>query len=120
MDFNTITQDQFNLNWLSVTTFLNSWVNFGGVYRPAQYTKDPMGFVHVRGIVKSGSVGTFIFQLPVGFRPLRYTEAFASMASTGGTANLCRLEVDLNGNVYHAFGGVDYVLLNPITFDTRP
>jgi hypothetical protein len=50
--------------------FANSWVNFGSTWAPAAYRKDAMGFVHLRGLVKSGTVNVAIFVLPVGFRPI--------------------------------------------------
>lgn len=46
----------------------NSWVNFGGAYGTAGYMLDGLGWVHLRGVVKSGSAGT-IFTLPAGYRP---------------------------------------------------
>lgn len=48
-------------------TLAGSWANSGGSNQTAGYLKDPMGFVHLRGCVKSGS-GT-IFTLPTGYRP---------------------------------------------------
>lgn len=50
--------------------FANGWVNFGGSDQVAQFRKDAFGMVHVRGIVKNGTVGLAIFQLPAGYRPL--------------------------------------------------
>lgn len=50
-------------------TLGNSWVNFGGVYETAGYMKDSMGFVHIKGLVKSGTIGSAIFTLPTGYRP---------------------------------------------------
>ena len=49
--------------------FLNSWVNYGSVYTDAGYYKDSHGVVHIRGRIKSGSVGSPAFQLPAGYRP---------------------------------------------------
>lgn len=50
-------------------TLLNSWVRFDTTYGQAAYMKDANGFVHLAGLVKSGSIGTVIFVLPPGFRP---------------------------------------------------
>ena len=50
--------------------FLNSWVNFDAVTnQQAGYWKDEDGFVHLRGLIKSGVVGSAAFTLPAGFRP---------------------------------------------------
>lgn len=57
------------LNWITVTTFANSWASFGGFFGPVQYALDLLGFVCLRGALASGTVGSFAFTLPVGFRP---------------------------------------------------
>ena len=81
--------------------FQNSWVNFGSTtsdYANAAYYKDQYGFVHLQGMVKSGTIGSSspIFTLPSGYRPSeihlgRTHSAFANYA--------CRLQVDINGDV---------------------
>jgi len=50
-------------------SFANSWVDFGGGYESAGYCLDLMGFVHLRGLVKTGTVGATVFTLPAGYRP---------------------------------------------------
>jgi hypothetical protein len=47
--------------------FENSWANVSG--RPAAFWRDPLGFVHLRGRIDSGSVGDAAFTLPPGLRP---------------------------------------------------
>lgn len=47
----------------------NSWANFGAPYANAAYMKDSLGFVHLKGLVKSGASGSTIFTLPAGYRP---------------------------------------------------
>lgn len=49
--------------------FENSWVNYGSGWGEAAMWRDPLGFVHLRGLIKSGTVGTQAFLLPPGFRP---------------------------------------------------
>lgn len=49
--------------------FENSWVNFGGAIDTAAFVKDAAGIVHIKGAVKSGTVGQAVFTLPVGYRP---------------------------------------------------
>ncbi|KKK52619.1 hypothetical protein LCGC14_3103070, partial [marine sediment metagenome] len=53
--------------WIA-PTLLNSWVNYAATYDTTGYMKDGFGFVHLKGLVKSGVAGT-IFTLPVGYRP---------------------------------------------------
>jgi hypothetical protein len=49
-------------------TLLNGWVNFGQDDTPVEYMKDSLGFVHLRGTVRGGTLGSAICNLPVGFR----------------------------------------------------
>lgn len=55
-------------NWVN-STFINSWVDYGTPFSPAGYYKDGAGGIHLRGLVKSGTVGLAIFVLPTGYRP---------------------------------------------------
>jgi hypothetical protein len=56
--------------WQTVT-FQNSWVDYNsGTYGAAGYYKDALGIVHLRGLVKDGTIGDVpIFTLPAGYRP---------------------------------------------------
>ena len=56
--------------WIA-PTLVNSWVNYGAGFHSAGYYKDPLGVVHIRGLIKDGTVtiGTTLFTLPVGYRP---------------------------------------------------
>jgi hypothetical protein len=56
--------------WNNVS-YVNSWTTFNASFEDAQYMKDTLGFVHVRGIVKDGTSGTTVFTLPAGYRPLK-------------------------------------------------
>lgn len=53
--------------WIDVT-FTNGWVNYGAPTPPVQYMKDAHGFVHLRGLMKNGTIGLSAFTLPVGYR----------------------------------------------------
>jgi hypothetical protein len=63
--------------WQTVT-FQNSWVELdAATYGATGYYKDALGIVHLRGLVKSGTIGDVpIFTLPSGYRPA-YPQAFA-------------------------------------------
>lgn len=50
-------------------TFTNSWVDFGGSYRPTTYWKDRNNVVHLCVAMKTGTFNVAAFTLPVGFRP---------------------------------------------------
>jgi hypothetical protein len=94
--------------------FQNSWVNFGGApEQVAQFRKDPFGHVSLRGLVKSGTVGQTVFQLPVGYRPpavIRIPVISNAVASYG--------YVLADGSVGIAAGSNISVALETFEFDT--
>jgi F5/8 type C domain len=93
-------------------TLLNGWVNFGSPFNNVGFRKDALGFVHLRGEMKSGTIGAVpAFTLPVGYR-LTAQEQFASL-SAGGMANITILA---NGNVQVPSGNNGDVSLSGITF----
>lgn len=47
----------------------NAWVNYGGTWATAGYTKDEHGFVHLKGLIKDGTIGSAAFTLPANYRP---------------------------------------------------
>lgn len=49
-------------------TLQNGWVWYGAPFASPAYKKDPQGFVHIKGLVRSGT-GSTIFTLPPGYRP---------------------------------------------------
>lgn len=100
----------------SAPTLLNSWANYGGAFHNAGYFKDSLGFVHLRGLVKSGTTGYPIFTLPAGYRP---TAAHMFSVHAGGAE--ARVEAVVDGNVYvaaYSGGNNNYVSLDGITFAT--
>lgn len=78
----------------TVTAFTNSWVNYGSGYTSAAYWKDPFGMVHIEGLIKSGSVGSAAFTLPLGYRPA--TNLVFGVESNGAHG---RLDVNTSGTV---------------------
>jgi len=56
----------------------NDWVNYGGGYPEAGYYKDDLGRVHVKGMIKDGTIGTNAFYFPVGYRPKDVTYSAGS------------------------------------------
>lgn len=89
---------------------LNSWVYFGSNSQPGYY-KDPFGRVHLRGFMKSGTIGNAIFTLPAGYRPpLREFFPVVSNDLFGACY------VDSNGDVVAYKGSNVYFCLDGITF----
>ena len=102
--------------WYEVTSFSNSWVNYG-TWAGAAYCKDVFGFVHLRGLIKSGTVGTpgsesEAFTLPFGYRP-------ATMLLFGTISNgaIGRVDILTDGKVAPLTPSNNtYVALDGITF----
>lgn len=76
-------------------SLLNGWVNYGSSFPPAGYTITEDGWVHLRGLIKSGDVTKVIFNLPAGYRPV-FQHIF-SVKITGKDA--ARLDVKTNGDL---------------------
>lgn len=74
--------------------FANGWVNFGAPYHNAAFWKDPLGFVHLRGVIKTGTVGSAAFTLPPGYRP---PGEIASLVLSNGTTG--RVDIQTDGSV---------------------
>src|SRR5437899_4664546 len=73
--------------------FENGWENFGEGVAHASFYLDPIGRVHMKGVVSSLAPKTSVFTLPVGYRPPEKL-AFAVATGTGTAAQ----EVDVLSN----------------------
>ncbi len=76
------------------------WTTFSGAFPAAQYLKDSLGFVHLRGLVKrtSGSA-MLIGTLPEGYRP-SIADVYVVHASTNGSVfQEGRVDIASNGQV---------------------
>lgn len=85
-------------------TLENSWVYYGitsEAFNTPGYFKDQFGFVHLKGLVKSGSVSASIFTLPEGYRAGK-DEIFTTQAY--GATNASRVDVKTDGEVYAGVG----------------
>jgi hypothetical protein len=98
------------VDWVTVT-YLNSWVTYNATYHPIQYYKDALGFVHLRGMCKSGTSG-IIATLPAGFRPGKF-EIFE--ISTNSFAAGC-VEIQTDGDIQAVTYSNTWVSLSGITF----
>ncbi len=91
--------------------FQNSWVAWGAGEGVPGYWKDPFGFVHLKGVIKSGTINAVAFNLPPGYRPPeKQTIASISNGAIG------RLDVATNGDVTPVAGSNVYFSLNNIQF----
>lgn len=93
--------------------FANSWVNYGEPFNTAAYMKDAMGFVHIKGLIKNGTIGASAFTLPAGYRPSK-AYMFASVANDLDRPG--RVQVDNAGGVTIVWGNNGFVSLDNLIF----
>lgn len=96
--------------WIT-PTLLNNWVNFGAGESTCQYHKDAMGYVHLKGIVKSGTIINAIFTLPVGYRPSELLEIGTISSAAFGWVNITN-----SGLVRPMAGSAEWFSLDGIVF----
>jgi len=79
-------------DWIPLTPLLGTWVNFESGEQVAGYWRDSAGIVHLRGVVKLGTIPGDLATLPENFRPgslVRYPAytnsglGYVSIAPTG-------------------------------------
>lgn len=119
----TIVHSEFGLanieNKWTTMAMSNSWVPYGytttGRWVGASFWKDPDGFVHLRGLVKTGSSATAtIATLPSGYRPAK-TSLFLTQSALGTGA--CRIDITNAGVISAQAGGsTTYTSLGGICF----
>lgn len=96
--------------WIT-PTYLGTWVSYGAGFADAQYRRTSEGIVVLRGLIKSGTIGTSAFTLPVGYRPA-FNTLFLSATSTGTG----RLEVTSAGSVIPTNGSDVWFSLDNTVF----
>jgi hypothetical protein len=97
--------------WI-IPSYQNSWVRYDGTWSQEGYLKDRANIVHLRGLIKSGTIGSSAFTLPVGYRP-------ASQLLIGTISNnaIGRVAVYTNGQVIPQTPSTNaWVALDGITF----
>ena len=104
-----------NDTW-TAPTYANGWSAYDTTtYLGAFYKKDAQGYVHLRGMIKGGTVGVTAFTMPAGYRPghtalfaVAQNNAFGRVdINTAGAAvvsniNTSNAWVSLNGITYLA------------------
>lgn len=77
--------------------YTNSWTFYGAPYSKAAFFKDVLGWVHLTGVIKSGTVASSAFQLPPGYRPAAAPGPFAVFS--GSANSIGRVDVGTDGTV---------------------
>lgn len=95
----------------------NGWVHYGGNYSTAQYFKDSLGIVHLRGLIKGGNSFGYendglVFTLPEGYRPAnRQLHVISTNPNAYG-----RVDVERDGRVVCPSGNNGWICLDSISF----
>ena len=99
-------------------TLLNGWKNHGDTANYKQsvagYRKHTDGTVELTGLVDGGVVGTNIFNLPVGYRPVNQ-KAFAVVCAASGDT-IAFIKIQPNGNVLFSTGTPSSIFLTGVRF----
>lgn len=96
--------------WIA-PTLINSWVNYDvNTQAIAGYMKDQMGFVHLKGLIKSG-IASSTFILPVGYRPSKDMN-FPTVSNNA----IGVIVIMTNGSVEAALRPGDEIFLSSIYF----
>ena len=96
-------------DWIT-PTLAAPWVELSTVQKPGYY-KDSIGIVRLKGLVKSGTVNTTIFWLPVGYIPSKDVY-FVIIAND----KIGEIVVNTVGAVSFRIGETAWVSLDQITF----
>lgn len=97
-------------------SYQNGWSEYtdANFLTGAGYMKDHLGRVHLRGMVKggTGTAGTTIIQLPVGYRPGDVQQLFFTMSNSAN----CRIDITTGGAIILSAGSATWVSLSGINF----
>ncbi|MGW8957537.1 hypothetical protein [Paenibacillus sp. NPDC055715] len=87
-----------NPSWI-VPTLLNGWSNYSSILSQIGYYKDSEGLIHMKGVLKLGTLNTAMFILPPGYRP-KLSRVLITAANTDTQTDvLGRVNINSNGSV---------------------
>lgn len=95
--------------------FLNGWGNYGSSHTIGGIWRDPVGCVHLRGLIGGGLLEAPMFVLPQGYRP-EALESFIVLAAGPNAPNGSILSVFPSGEVQVSGNGSTYTSLAGVTF----
>ncbi len=103
--------------WTSPSgNYQNGWMPYGDGYNSFGYFKDRCGIVHLRGLVKNGSIGQSIFTLPNGYWP-ENREIHCVRTHPQDSA---RVDILPNGQILPVSGSPPWISLDGISFRAKP
>jgi hypothetical protein len=98
--------------------FQNGWTAFSVNNKP-RFRKDPLGIVHLSGILKIGAFGSPAFKLPAGYWP---PAVINILGSTPGSPGSGMFDINNDGTVVpqgNSGAGVTFIFLDGAQFDTE-
>lgn len=96
--------------WTNLT-LLNSWVVFSGSDDTLGYRIDGK-YVHLRGLIKSGTINTSVGTLPAGARPSKRRRLLHR--TVGGSGEL---DITTGGDIIPQTGNNSYISFDSIWFE---
>ena len=97
--------------WIT-PTLLNGWVNFDSGYASCQYRIDSLGTVHLKGMIRNGTLGVPCFTLALGYRPIESQHHLSLSSDIART-----LTITSSGDVrISSMASKSWVSFNGITF----
>jgi hypothetical protein len=114
---NSLSAALANPTWIPLP-LSSGWSPFANGYNDPAYYKDPLGWVHVKGLVQNGT-GT-IAVLPAGYRPAQQYLTIA-MAAQGGAHTFGRIDVHADGSIVVGFpnGAIQWISLDQLYFKAQ-
>jgi hypothetical protein len=95
--------------------FANAWVAFGSTYASPAFTKDHFGRVYLRGVMKTGAVGSACFTLPADYFPAADL-LFPAASFDGAAYVVAAVTITSAGVVTPVAGNNNRFSLNGISF----
>lgn len=93
-------------------SFNNGWENYSTSFSECGYFKNSSGIVHIKGLVKNGTIGQGIFVLPAGYRPSR-----TLILTVSTNPNVYgQVRITSSGSVECTEGSSNWVSLDGISF----
>jgi hypothetical protein len=101
--------------WIA-PTFQNGWLNYESLnWNDAGFFKDQFGIIHLRGLIKTGTLDAVAFTLPTGYRPTK-ANLFVTISNDGISNILSRLDILSTGGVVPRSGANNWFSLEGIQF----
>jgi hypothetical protein len=98
--------------------FRGTWVAYDA--RAPAFWRDTEGIVHLEGLAKSGAIGTEIFVLPDGFRPINDPQNVGLVFPVVSNSAFGMIQVFRDGRVYAGAGSSLWITLYGIYFRANP